>query len=185
MIYFISDYHFGHKDILEYGERPFNSIEEMNDAIINRYNQTVTSEDTVYFLGDFCLGSPERIKENLSKFKKVKQLILIKGNHDRIKTADEARALGFDDMVEKMILNVDEINIGLSHYPFKRPGEMPGKSNFKPDEVDVLVHGHAHQLYKTRMHESGKLMINVSCEVIDYKPISLDEILVLIRAKAE
>lgn len=55
MIYFTADTHFSHEKILEYCVRPFETVEEMDDAIIENWNEVVRPEDTVYHLGDFTL----------------------------------------------------------------------------------------------------------------------------------
>ena len=52
MIYFIADPHFGHENILKLCDRPFSSVEEMDELLIRRWNETVSDEDTVYLLGD-------------------------------------------------------------------------------------------------------------------------------------
>ena len=61
MIYFISDTHFHHHNIINYCNRPFKDVNEMNKIIINNWNNIVTENDTVYHLGDFCLFSDEEI----------------------------------------------------------------------------------------------------------------------------
>ena len=55
MIFFTSDTHFNHKAIISYCSRPFESVEEMNDRLIDNWNQVVKPNDTVYHLGDFAL----------------------------------------------------------------------------------------------------------------------------------
>jgi len=78
--WFTSDTHFGHQGILEYEKesRPFNSVEEMNEAIINRWNNCVSYNDIVYHLGDVAFG-----KKNLAHVGRLKGTkILIMGNHD-------------------------------------------------------------------------------------------------------
>ena len=79
-IWFTSDTHFGHKNILEYEKeaRPFDTVEEMNNAIITNWNKTVGKKDTVFHLGDFAFGrSSIGIAGQLNGRKK-----LIMGNHD-------------------------------------------------------------------------------------------------------
>ncbi|WP_413560734.1 metallophosphoesterase [Bdellovibrio sp. HCB209] len=179
MVYFISDFHFGHTKVIEYGERPFTSLEEMNDKMAADYNSVVTPEDTVYIVGDLSLGGIERAKEYLSKLNGKK--ILIRGNHDRGSKEDLLNA-GYEEVHDTLILKHDGITIGLSHYPFRPPGEMPGKYDLKPDQCDFLIHGHLHQIQKEKIHESGKLMVNVSVEVLNYLPISLDEVVKIYRS---
>lgn len=52
--YYISDLHFGHYNIMRFDNRPFNSVEEMDKALIDNWNSVVSEGDTVYILGDFC-----------------------------------------------------------------------------------------------------------------------------------
>jgi len=59
-IYFTSDMHLGHKNIIKYSNRPFNSLVEMDQVIIDNYNSVVKKGDTVYDLGDFCFTNPKK-----------------------------------------------------------------------------------------------------------------------------
>ena len=56
MIFFTSDHHFYHSNIIKYCQRPFHSVEEMNEEMIRRWNSVVGVDDTVYYLGDFSLA---------------------------------------------------------------------------------------------------------------------------------
>lgn len=79
-VWFTSDHHFGHLNILTYqpDERPFSSVEEMNEAMILRWNEVVKPQDTVYHVGDFCFGRANiAIAGRLNGRKN-----LIMGNHD-------------------------------------------------------------------------------------------------------
>jgi calcineurin-like phosphoesterase family protein len=78
MIYFTSDLHLGHKNIIKYCNRPFLNVEEMNETIINNWNNKITNEDIVYNIGDFCFGDASYF---LSKLNGNKHLLL--GDHDK------------------------------------------------------------------------------------------------------
>ncbi len=80
MIYFVSDTHFNHKNIIDYCNRPFNSVDEMNNVLIQNWNATVSNNDIIYHLGDFALGRKDTIMEITSNLNGKKYLI--RGNHD-------------------------------------------------------------------------------------------------------
>jgi len=81
MYFFTADEHYGHVRILEYTNRPFSNVKEMNNEIINRHNEVVTANDIVIHAGDFSLASREEI---MNKY--VSRLngnhIFLKGSHD-------------------------------------------------------------------------------------------------------
>lgn len=62
-IFFTSDHHFGHTNIIKFCNRPFNSVDEMDNELIKKWNEKISKEDEVYHLGDFALSSNERFKE--------------------------------------------------------------------------------------------------------------------------
>lgn len=79
--WFTSDIHFFHANIIKYCNRPFSSVEEMNEALIQRWNELIGPNDTVYSLGDFAMGKIGHIKEVLSRLNG--NLYMITGNHDQ------------------------------------------------------------------------------------------------------
>ena len=105
-IFVISDTHLNHTNIIKYCNRPFSSVEEMNKAIIDNWNNTVGPDDYVYMLGDFCLGGVETVKELCSQLNGHK--ILIKGNHDHCSNK-VYREAGFETVV-----NIPEISKEIS-----------------------------------------------------------------------
>lgn len=80
-IFFTSDTHFGHKNVIQYCNRPFSSIEEMDETIIANWNSVVRPSDTVIHLGDFALGGKGTIPAYLDRLNG--HILLMKGNHDR------------------------------------------------------------------------------------------------------
>ena len=79
-IFFTADHHFGHENIIRFSERPFESLEQMNEEMIRKWNEKIEPGDTVYHLGDFSLGKPDFTKEILDRLNG--NIHLIKGNHE-------------------------------------------------------------------------------------------------------
>jgi len=149
-IFIISDTHFHHKNIIEYSNRPFKSIEEMDKEMIKRWNNKVGKEDIVIHLGDFALGSEKEIKELRNDLNGT--IFLLKGNHD-YKIIGKT---GF--IIIKGSLEIE--NLIFSHNPLRRK-EIP--RNF------INIHGHIH----VKESENG---INLNVEKTNYEPIGLEEL---------
>ena len=114
-IYFISDTHFCHENILKFCNRPFSNIAEHDKVLINNWNSIVKSEDTVFHLGDFCFG-------NFSKWKEIREqlnghIILIRGNHDDHSMTTGAEKL-FDYVTYQMRISIEGRAVYLNHFPF-------------------------------------------------------------------
>lgn len=157
MIYLTSDTHFNHKKIMEYENRPFESVEEMNKILIENWNKTVSNKDTIYHLGDFAWGNQETIKSIVNKLNGYK--ILIKGNHDRGHSKLWWHDVGFNDVIDGGII-LEEFYL-LSHEPMYMNSHMPY----------VNIHGHLHS---NKME--GNQYYNVGVELHEYKPIIFDKI---------
>lgn len=78
-VFFTSDLHFGHNNIMRFCNRPFKSIEEMDEALIQKWNSVVSKNDLVFDLGDFAFAPNWRWKEILGRLNGHHYLIL--GNH--------------------------------------------------------------------------------------------------------
>jgi calcineurin-like phosphoesterase family protein len=81
-IWFTSDTHFGHRNIIKYCDRPFNSIEEHDRKLIEYWNESVAPGDTVYHLGDFALCRQPEARAIANRLNG--QIFLILGNHDKV-----------------------------------------------------------------------------------------------------
>jgi calcineurin-like phosphoesterase family protein len=75
--WFTSDTHLGHARIVQYANRPFSSVGEMDEKIISNWNEFVAPADTVYHLGDFCFKHPKKYLERLNG-----EIVRLKGSHD-------------------------------------------------------------------------------------------------------
>ena len=80
-IWFTSDNHFGHKNIIEFSKRPFASVEEMNETMIERWNEKIGKDDDVYHVGDFALLAAPKLRQLLDRLNG--KIHLIAGNHER------------------------------------------------------------------------------------------------------
>ncbi len=113
-IYFIADTHWGHRNIIDYCQRPFTRIEEMDEALIANWNKVVGKDDIIFHLGDFAMGGPTGWNRLLDRLNG--RIYLIMGNHD-YKTISKG-VDRFEDVSMQMIINVKGQKIYLNHYPF-------------------------------------------------------------------
>lgn len=159
-VFFIADLHFGDEGIIRYENRPFASAEEMDRQLIANWNGVVTEEDTVFVLGDFSCHGEEKDREILNKLHGRK--ILIMGNHDRHRSGEKWRGLGFSECVEWPVLYRDFFI--LSHEPVYLNANMP-YANF---------YGHVHNnpSYRTVSKQSFCL----SAERIGFTPVTFEEV---------
>jgi calcineurin-like phosphoesterase family protein len=162
-IWFISDTHFNHLNFLRFQDdnkkyiRPFKSVEEMNETIIDRWNSVVKSGDKVYHLGDVYFGNKEDATKIFQRLNGKKRLIV--GNHDNIL---EIVSLKLFQKIQ-MWRMFPEYGILLTHVPVH-------ESTLTPKKL-INIHGHIHQ-NKTPIGP----YYNVSVEVQNYTPIHLDQI---------
>ncbi|GFN32997.1 metallophosphoesterase [Paenibacillus xylaniclasticus] len=156
-IFFTSDHHFGHKGIIDFESRPFTSVDEMNEFMIEKWNAVVGKNDKVFHLGDFSFLNQEKTAAIVARLNGRKYLIL--GNHDRGRSRSWWLEAGFDEVSEYPIIYKEFFF--LSHEPMYMNKHMPY----------VNVHGHIHsQKYE------GLNYFNVSVEHWDYSPITFEQI---------
>jgi calcineurin-like phosphoesterase family protein len=85
MYWFTADTHFNHANVIKYCQRPFASVDEMNQALIDNINERVQPGDTLYHLGDFSFGRRDRKTNDAAKYLeriRCKNVMIIPGNHD-------------------------------------------------------------------------------------------------------
>lgn len=114
-VFFTSDTHFYHTNIIDFCKRPFKEIEEMNETLIANWNKTVGPNDIIFHLGDFCLGDSEKWNRILDRLNG--NIYLILGNHDlrNFKKSYEER---FKSVTMQMNIEIQNQKICLNHYPF-------------------------------------------------------------------
>lgn len=162
-IYLISDLHLDHRNIIHYCARPFSfmDVEEMNSVLVNNWNNTVRN-NPVYFLGDLSFGKGSRAPEYWLE-RLQGQIHFIKGGHDT-----NVKSL---DLKEYEVLEYNNHKFLLVHDPDHLPIEWDG----------WVIHGHKHDndIQNYPFINGIKRTINVSVELVNYKPVSLDYLLSL------
>lgn len=160
-IYFCSDHHFFHANIIDYCNRPFSSVEEMNIAMVENWNARIAHDDIVYYLGDMFMGIPEKWFEIRKKLNGKVHFIL--GNHDR---KNKLEWMGFESIQSEVHLKIiheeKEYSLYLRHKP---DVELARK-------FDLMLCGHVHNSWKTMGN-----VVNLSIDVWNYKPVKFAEIL--------
>lgn len=152
-----SDTHFGHKNIIKYGERPFDDIQSMHYAMIRDYKSMVQPDDVVLWLGDIGFQSKTTTNEMLNELPGYK--IHIYGNHDMDRSG-KVTEYDVDERHLCYLITEGGIQLYMTHYPMDHVATNA-----------VNVHGHIHQK-RALAHN-----INVSVECTDYKPVSLRSIM--------
>ena len=114
-VFFTSDTHFYHTNIIEFCKRPFMDIEDMNETLIANWNKAVGTDDIVFHLGDFCLGVSGKWNRLLDKLNG--KIYLILGNHD-LRNFRKSYAGRFESVAMQMNIEVGNQKICLNHYPF-------------------------------------------------------------------
>ena len=114
-VFFTSDTHFYHSNIINFCGRPFKNVEVMNETLIANWNSVVGPDDIVFHLGDFCLGGSAEWTNILNRLKG--KIYLIVGNHD-IKNLRQGYYSHFEHIAMQMHIEVGKQKIYLNHCPF-------------------------------------------------------------------
>lgn len=161
MLYFTSDPHYFHANIIKHVNRPYSSVEEMNKTLVTNWNNTVSSSDTIYILGDLSFG---KTSETINLVKSLKgNKVLILGNHDR--KLDKSVKELFSIVEPYLEIKWDNHDIILFHYAMK----VWNKSH----HGSWQLHGHSHGTLQQDLY-SRQLDVGVDCH--SYTPISIKHI---------
>jgi len=165
-IFFTSDPHYGHLNIIKYCNRPFYYIEEMNKALINNWNSVVDKDDLVYIIGDLSMSyNKEKLKAILEQLNGTK--ILIKGNHDRTKNIPTEC---FQSIHDRLQITGENYNFILVHDPAEASANHFNKQKY--------LCGHLH---RTINYHSYDNWIDVGVDANNFTPISLEKILKIFK----
>ena len=187
-VFFTSDLHFQHQRGFLYEPRGFHSIEEHDEAIVDRWNNVVRPQDTVYILGDVMLNNNDKGIELLNRLNG--EFWFIRGNHD---TDERVRRIREEcKNIYHPLENVDsfmpyaylkKINgykFYMSHYP-TFTSNLENMAPLKHHTINLF--GHIHQ--KARFYNDVPFMYNVSMDAHNCTPVHFDEVISDINAKVD
>ena len=177
-IFVTSDTHFSHANIIKYCNRPFSNVDEMNQKLINNWNEIVSPDDLVFHLGDFqMLKDYSILSDKMNRLNGDK--ILIKGNHDYC-TNEEYLNSGFKDVVqlwEGILFNTKFV---MCHY------QMMTWNWSHQGSIHLYGHEHDRQQYIPNHELYSKLYIsekkyNVCVDANNYKPVNIKNIINILQ----
>ncbi len=181
-----ADLHLGHANIIRYCDRPFDAVPDMDERLVDRWNERIGDGDAVLVLGDVALGP---ISTSLGLVRRLAgRKVLVAGNHDRCWSGNGKKAAawheryldaGFADVRQGTIdVEVAGHQVRAGHFPYE--GDSHDEDRFthhRPeDDGSWLLHGHVHDRWRQR----GR-MINVGVDAWDYRPVHEDEVAALIE----
>lgn len=157
-VWLIGDTHFFHKNIINYENRPFKSVEEMNEALITNWNNKVSKDDKVFVLGDFALCTKNKMFDIVSRLNGYK--VLIMGNHDNY-APEVYIGLGFKEVYRYPIIFEDFFI--LSHEPMYVNKNTP--------YANIFAHVHGNPQFTDASEQT--FCVSVERPDMNYGPIEL------------
>lgn len=175
-IFFTSDLHFGHQNIIRFCNRPWKTTDEMEEALIENWNSVVTDDDIVFDLGDFAFASNSKWKEILGELNGQHHLIL--GNHEISRWPGDKIIELFDSVHQQLLLKIDGRFVYLNHFPFLcYAGSWRG-----PETAVYALHGHVHSGPGAAGKDADRLknlfpyQYDVGVDNNNYTPISWEQV---------
>jgi calcineurin-like phosphoesterase family protein len=169
MNYYTADLHFGHANILKLDGRPFASVEEMDQTLIDRWNNRVTDQDDVYIIGDLCYRSQHTPDWYLRQLKG--KLHLIQGNHDGDLLSDSVAMARLESVDKMLFLRDGGEKVVLCHFPLAEwNGFYRGAWH---------IYGHLHNANRpaSRYMRAQERALNAGCMLNGYQPVTLQELI--------
>ena len=173
-VWLTSDLHLHHKNVIKYSKRPFQDIDQMNEAFITNWNSCVKENDIVFILGDFSFGGSSAWNEVLDKLNGKKYLIL--GNHDE-KNLRQGYMSKFEKVEYMMHIYIDGQSIYLSHFPL-----LCFAGAYRGEESVWALSGHVHFNDVADGKDVKRLKMffptqyDVGVDANNYRPISFSEL---------
>lgn len=175
MIYFTSDWHFNHDKDFIWKKRGYNSVEEMNDDLINKICSTLDEGDELWVLGDLVMGDIDRAAAVLSRIPYSVHFLV--GNHDTLRRINLYDSLGWINHERAIQVTDGNWDFYLSHYPTV----TMNYDDVKKHHPLINLHGHTH--YQNKFYNDNPYMYNVGVDSQDGYPVSIDKIKADIKEK--
>ncbi len=164
-IWFTSDLHFGHQNIITYCGRPWKTAQRMDEALIENWNARVGQGDLVYVLGDVFWCEAERAAQILRRLNGHKKVVL--GNHDQLIRKDPGTRMLFDEILPDLHeVHIDRMHIVLCHYPLLSWNRAFGGA--------FMLHGHSHNTIPFDPRNGRRMDVGVDAQ--GYAPVSWHEV---------
>lgn len=181
-IFFTSDLHLGHFNIIRFCSRPFETVNEMNEKLINNWNQTVMPDDEIHCLGDFCFNWRAALAFT-TRLNGIKHLTL--GNHDachprhgkKAKPIQSYLSAGWASVEISREIQTEIGTVLINHFPYYEDNPQFDQrfQELRPRDTGMpLICGHIHEKWLQRDR-----MVNCGVDVWGYKPVTLQEIIAL------
>jgi calcineurin-like phosphoesterase family protein len=192
-LFFTSDLHFGHHNIIGYSGRPFTDVNHMREVLVVNYNSVVSPEDTCIFVGDVCMGIRHETLPVLNRLNGYK--ILVPGNHDNCH-------LMYAEKVDKYFRDFNLYNVyfdtiilgplfvkhpdidssfSVCHFPYDVFDHDHGGRDFTEFQLEdnglPLLCGHVHEKWKLSKSKNGSFIYNVGVDVHDFHPVSFEDVI--------
>ena len=179
-VFFTSDTHFYHSNIINFCGRPFKNVEVMNETLIANWNSVVGPDDIVFHLGDFCLGGSAEWTNILNRLNG--KIYLIVGNHD-IKNLRQGYYSRFEHIAMQMHIEVDKQKIYLNHCPFLCYGGA------YRDTWQLFGHVHTSKqntgIDAPRLHMLFPTQYDVGVDNNNFTPVSFEQVKRIIERQVE
>ncbi len=170
MIYYTSDLHLGHANVIRHCSRPFATADEMDEVLIRNWNTKVHRDDTVYIIGDFLFRAEKPAEEYLAELKGKKHLII--GNHDKYWMNKTDLKQWFESVSPMLFVSDSSRKATLCHYPMM---SWPGMS-----KGSYMIYGHIHNNTDADywpLIAANDLMLNAGVDINGFAPVSLEEMI--------
>ena len=181
-----SDLHLGHARIIAYADRPFESVDDMHETLIQRWNEHVPKDQIVYIVGDVAHG-PDSVSTAIRVLTQMNgRKILIRGNHDYAKTGKKYGPIDYGDLFIECHDGPVEVKYNKRRYVlFHYPMETWNAST----HGSIHLHGHSHGQLPPRLGPKEPLRfgrrLDVGVDCHDYYPLPFSTVEQLIEAQMQ